>query len=137
MPDYTPPYPIGRALTLTTSGAVLGGDLLVVSGSGSVAAWVPNATPSTKVIGVAAHDTPSGGRVTVWGFGPVHESVADGTVTAGDQVVAAATAGRQIKTAPAVTTPTAGDVTTTRAILGIALTTAADGIKARWMQALG
>lgn len=137
MPDYTPPYPIGRALTLTTSGAVLGGDLLVVSGSGTVAAWVPAATPSTKAVGVAANDTPSGGRVTVWGFGPVHESIADGTVTAGDQVVAAATAGRQIKTAPAVTTPTAGDVTNTRSILGIALNTAADGIKVRWMQALG
>jgi hypothetical protein len=137
VPDYTPPYPVGRALTLTTSGAVIGGDILVVTGSGTVAALTPNATPSTKVVGVAANDTPSGGRVTVWGFGPVHESIAVGTVTAGDQVVAAATAGRQIKTAPAVTTPTAGDVTNTRSILGIALTTAADGIKARWMQALG
>jgi len=137
MPDYTPPFPRGREITLTVSVACSGGDLLAVSGSGTVAPWVPAATPSTKIIGVAANDTPVNGRVTVWGFGPVHESLADGTVTAGDQIVAASTAGRQVKTAPAVTTPTAGDVTNTRSILGIALTTAADNVKVRWMQALG
>jgi hypothetical protein len=137
VPDYTPPYPRGRELTATCSGAVLGGDLLVVSGSGTVATWVPNATPTTKAIGVAGTDTPANGRVMVWGFGPVHESVADGTVTAGDQLVAASTAGRQVKTAPAVTTPTAGDVTTTRSILGVALITASDNTKVRWMQTLG
>lgn len=137
MPDYTPPYPRGREITLTVSVACVGGDLLAVSGSGTVAPWVPAATPSTKIIGVAAQDAPVNGRVMVWGFGPVHESLADGTVTAGDQVVAAATAARQVKTAPAVTTPTAGDVTNTRSILGVALTTAADNVKVRWMQCLG
>jgi hypothetical protein len=137
VPDYTPPYVLGRQLTLAVSVACAGGDLLAVSGSGTVAPWVPAATPSTKIIGVAAQDTAVNGRVTVYGFGPVHESVADGTVTAGDQVVAAATAGRQVKTAPAVTTPTAADVTNTRSILGVALTTAADNLKVRWMQALG
>ncbi len=67
----------------------------------------------------------------------MHESIADGTVTAGDQIVAASTAARQVRTAPAVTTPVAADVTNTRSILGIALTTAADNLKVRWMQALG
>ena len=137
MPDYTPPYIAGRALTLTTSVACVGGDLLAVSGTGTVAPWVPAATPSTKIIGVAAHDAPVSGRVTVYGFGPVHESVADGTVTAGDQIVASATAATQVRTCPAVTTPTAGDVTNTRSILGIALTTATVGNKVRWMQGLG
>jgi hypothetical protein len=95
---------------------------------------VPNATPSTKIVGVAGADTPVNGRVMVWGFGPVHESIADGTVTAGDQIIAASTAARQVKTCPAVTTPTAGDVTNTRSILGVALTTVADNLKVRWMQ---
>jgi hypothetical protein len=137
MADYTPVYMYGRALTLTLSVACVGGDLLEVSGNGTVRPWVPNATPSTKVVGVASQDAAVSTRVTVWGFGPVHESIADGTVTAGDQITAAAAAGRQVKTAAAVTTPTPADVTTTRAILGVALTTAADGIKVRWMQSFG
>jgi hypothetical protein len=56
VPDYTPPYPRGREITLTVSVACVGGDLLAVSGSGTVAPWVPAATPSTKIIGVAAQD---------------------------------------------------------------------------------
>jgi hypothetical protein len=137
MPDYTPVYIPGRALTLTVSVACAGGDLLEVSGNGTVRPWVPNATPSNKVVGVASQDMAVNGRVTAWGFGPVHESIADGTVTAGDQIIAAQNAGRQVKTAPAVTTPTPGDVTVSRAILGVALTTAADGLKVRWMQSFG
>jgi hypothetical protein len=134
--DYTPPYIFGRQLTLTVSVACVGGDLLEVSGSGTVRPWVPNATPSTKIIGVAADDTPVNGRVTVFGFGPVHESVADGTVTAGDQLIPAQNAATQVRTCPTVTTPTAGDVINTRAIIGIALTTVAGGQKVRWMQTL-
>lgn len=137
MPDYTPVYLYGRSVTFTLSVACVGGDLLEVSGNGTVRPWVPNATPSNKIVGVAAQDAAVGARVTTWGFGPVHESVADGTVTAGDQVIASQNAGRQVKTAPAVTTPTPGDVTVTRAILGVALTTAADGLKVRWMQSFG
>jgi hypothetical protein len=137
MADYTPVYMYGRALTLTLSVACVGGDLLEVSGNGTVRPWVPNATPSNKIVGVASEDTAVNGRVTVWGFGPVHESIADGTVTAGDQIMAAANAGKQVMTVPAVTTPTPGDVTTTRAILGVALTTAATGLKVRWMQCFG
>lgn len=133
MPDYTPVYVIGRAITLTASSSCVGGDLLQISGSGTVAPWVPNATPSTKIVGVAGDDTPANGRVTMYGFGPVHESIADGSITAGDQLISAATAGRQVKTCPAVTTPTAGDVTNTRSILGVALTSAADNAKVRWM----
>ncbi|SRR5258707_152766 len=147
MPDYTPVFLTGRQITLTASVACSGGDLLEVSGSGTVRPWVPNAVPSQKAIGVAGNDTPVNGRVTVYGFGPVHESVADGTVTAGDQLVAASTAARQVKTL----VPSAADlgatyvqatvnaavnlaVNNTRSIIGIALTTVADNLKVRWMQ---
>jgi len=105
MPDYSPPYIIGRALTLTTSVACVGGDVLEVSGSGTVRPVVPSASPSQKVVGIAASDTPVSGRVTVYGFGPVHESVADGTVTAGDQVCTATNAGRQVRTLAPSSTP--------------------------------
>lgn len=147
MPDYTPVYIQGRSLTLTLSASCVGGDLLAVSGSGTVAPWVPNATPSTKIIGVAAEDTPTAGRVTVFGFGPVHESLADGPVTAGDQLVAASSAGRQVKSLPASNLDLgaafnqAADntvvnlgINNARSVLGVALTTAADGQKVRWMQ---
>lgn len=131
MPDYTPVYVEGDSITLTASTAVSGGDMLEVTGAGTVGKVATLA--STKFVGVASADVPSGGRVMFWCRGPVHESLADGTVTAGDQVTSTATAGRQVKTAAAVTTPTAGDVTTTRAVLGVALTTAADNLKVRWM----
>jgi hypothetical protein len=147
MPDYTPVYIQGRSLTLTTSASCVGGDLLAVTGSGTVAPVVPGATPSAKVVGVAAEDTPSGGRVTVFGFGPVHESIADGTVTAGDQITTASTASRQVKTLPvsnldlgaafnqaADNTAVNLAVNNARSVLGVALTTAADNTKVRWMQ---
>jgi hypothetical protein len=136
MADYTPVFLPGEIIPLTASGAVSGGDLLVVSGSGTVAKLAFAAAPATNWIGVALNDAPANGRVSVCARGVVHESVAQGTVTAGDQVtspVTGDTAGAQVKTAAAVTTPTAADVTTTRAILGVALTTAANPNKVRWM----
>jgi len=135
MADYTPVYVAGECITLTAGAAVKGGDVLEVTGSSTVSPITPGATPSVKVVGLAQSDAPSGARVSVWSFGPVHEAVADGTVTAGDQVVTATNANRQVRTLGAVTTPTAADVVGTRAILGVALTTAADGLKVRFMAA--
>lgn len=146
MPDYTPPYVVGEVATSTASAAVTGGQPLVVSGSGTVAPIVPAATPAANVIGVAAADCPSGGRVTYYGRGPQHESLADGTVTAGDQLVTAINAGRQVRTL----VPSAGDlgaaytqapanvafnlgVNNARSVIGVALTTAPDNTKVRWM----
>jgi len=146
MGDYTPVFIEGEIVTSTASATITGGQLLVVSGNGSVAPWVPAATPPTNVVGVAAEDTVSGGRVSFYCRGPVHESVADGTITAGDQIVGAATASRSVRTLP----PSAEDVTGTptqstintalrlavnnaRAVFGIALTTASDNTKVRWM----
>lgn len=136
MADYTPPYVPGKILTLTASGAVLGGDLLVVSGSGTVAK-LAFASATQQIVGVAASDTPANGRVTVYARGIVHESVAQGTVTAGDLLttpITGGTAGAQVKSAVAVTTPTAADVTDSRNIFGLALTTASNPAKVRWME---
>ena len=137
MGDYTPVFLPGEIVPLTASTAITGGDLVVVSGSGTVARLGTfAAAPATAWVGVAAQDAPVNGRVAIYARGVVHESVALGTVTAGDQVttpITGDTAGSQVKTAAAVTTPTAGDVTTTRAILGVALTTASNPNKVRWM----
>jgi hypothetical protein len=61
----------------------------------------------------------------MYNTGGVQKLVASGTVTAGDLVVCAAAG--QVSTLAAVTTPTAADVTNTRAIVGVALTTATNG----------
>lgn len=137
MPDYTPFYVPGKVWTSTASAAVTGGDLVEVSGSGTVAKAAVAASGSTKFVGVAGHDAPINGRVTVYGRGIIHQSVAQGTVTAGDLLttpLTGATAGAQVQTLAAVTTPTAADVTNTRAIIGIALETATNPAKVRWME---
>src|SRR5258707_14674097 len=105
MADYTPVYLTGRQLTLTCSVACVGGDVLEVSGSGTVRPVVPSATPSAKVIGIPGDDTPVNGRVPAHRFGPVHESVADGTITAGDPLTPARNPGKQAKTLPPSSPP--------------------------------
>src|SRR6266581_1006849 len=85
MSDYTPVYTGGALpLTITTSGAVTGGQVLVASAAGTVAA---SGAASAVAIGVAAHDAASGARVSVWPLANVvHEIVTTGTVTALDGV---------------------------------------------------
>lgn len=132
MSDYQPVY-TQNPVTLTTSAVVTGGDILAVSGSGTVAKTATLADP--KVVGVAAHDAPSGGKLTVHGRGPVHESIADGAVTAGDLLTSTNTANRQVKTlAAAGAAYVQAEANATRAVLGVAITTAADNAKVRWMQ---
>lgn len=138
MADYTPVYVPGKVWTATVSGggAVSGGDLLTVAGSGTVQKLAFGAA-TQPVVGVAAEDTPANGRVTVYGRGIIHESVAQGTVTAGNLLttpITGDTAGAQVKSIAAVTTPTPSDVTDTRNIIGIALTTASNPNKVRWME---
>jgi hypothetical protein len=122
MADYLPLYKPGHSVPSTASAAIAGGQLVGVSGSGTVA---PTGTAQASWVGVAAFDAASGDRVLVHAGG-VQRIVAAGAVTAGDLLIASATAGR-VSTLAAVTTPTAADVTNTRAIVGTALTSAADG----------
>jgi hypothetical protein len=122
--DYTPVYSGGvKPLTFTTSGAVTGGQVLVASAAGTVAA---SGAASAVAVGVAAHDAASGGRVTVWPLANVvHEIVTTGTVTALDGVTSA-TAGT-VATVVVATGAAAGT------LIGIALTTATTGLKVRFI----
>jgi len=125
MAEYLPIRTPGDALVSTASATITGGKLVAVSGNGTVATAGANAL---NWVGVAAFDAVSGDTVTVYAGG-VQELTAAGAITAGDLVVAAASG--NVATLAAVTTPTAGDVTGTRAVVGVALTTAADTAKVR------
>jgi hypothetical protein len=140
MADYTAIFSPGSRITMTASGAIVGGDLLVIAGSGLVAKAA--ALASTLYIGIAGHDAASGTKLAVIICKVIHESIADGTVTAGDLLTTTATANRQVKTllaaAVAGAPPLAADINTvvnaSRAIVGIAITTASDNTLVRWAQ---
>jgi hypothetical protein len=123
MSDYSPLYLPGKAVTVTASAAITGGKAIKVSGDGTVA----TAGAGDLSIGVSGQDAAASGDKIV-GFlrGTVHRLLASGTVTAGDLVVSGAAG--TVATLAAVTTPTPADVTNTRAVFGIALTTATDAL---------
>jgi hypothetical protein len=131
--DYTPVYAPSKVVSMTVSSAVVGGDILIVSGNGTVAKCTT--LQAQNYVGVAGEDTAANGRVTVYSRGFIHESLADGAVNAGSQLNTSGTAGRQVVAAPATSaTPAKADVDNARAIIGVALTTVADGQKVRWME---
>lgn len=118
MADYTPVYTGGvKPFTATTSAAVVGGNVLIVSGNNTVSA---STADSAVVVGVAAHDAASGARVTVWPLdGCIHELVASGAITAAGGVNADA-AGQVKASGTGIPTQAAAG-----ALIGTALTTAA------------
>jgi hypothetical protein len=129
-------------MTETASAPVTGGQLLEVSGSGFVAPVTPGTVPSAKVVGVAAGDAVLNARVTFYARATVHESPVFGVVTAGDQVASGISgdtaAGVRAVPAPALSgTPAGTDINAelarARAVLGVALTTAAYPASCRWM----
>lgn len=107
MAEYLPIYKPGQAITLEASATITGGQLVEVTGSGTVG---PAGAASVKVVGVAAFDAASGDNVTIYAGGVQHV-LASGAITAG-AVVQAGAAG----------TVAAG----TTAPVGIALTTGTD-----------
>lgn len=109
MAEYLPLHDEGDSFTRSASATITAGQLLRVSGSGTVA---PVSAASADWIGVAAFDASSGDNVTVYAGG-VQRLTASGTVTAGDIVVGAA-AGAVVTNAA----PGAGQQ------VGVALTTA-------------
>lgn len=113
MAEYLPRYKPGQAQTRTASAAITGGNLLIVSGSGTVA---PSSAATAAWCGVAANDAASGANVTIYAGG-VQKLVATGTVTAGQSVEAAA--------GGTVATHTNG--TNDVNVVGVALTTATAG----------
>lgn len=128
MADYTPVYTPGQAITLTASATITGGQLVEVTGSGTVG---PAGATSGKSVGVAAQDASNGARVTVYAGFTVHEVIASGTVTAGDQVVPAAAG--QVSSLAAASGAVAADINNARAVVGVALTTATNGNKVRYI----
>ncbi|WP_130011997.1 capsid cement protein [Serinicoccus sediminis] len=112
MADTVPVYDSGVAPTYQASADVTGGQLVAVSGDGTVA---PAAAASTKWVGTAGFDAKAGESVTVY-KGGVQRATASGAITAGDMVTSAAS-GRVATNA----TPGAGQQ------VAVAVSTAADG----------
>jgi hypothetical protein len=142
--DYTPVALPGQSYTFTASNTIFGGDAVEITGPNAVGRIATAA--SVKYIGVAGHDAVNGVKVTVIMQGPMHESVAEGTVTAGDQLVSSSVGGRHVKTLAAIAvdvgaSPTQGSINTAingsvaslRAIVGVAITTGADNTLIRWV----
>lgn len=112
MADYLPTFKPGQAITLKASATITGGQLVEVTGAGTVG---PAGLNSTKVVGVAGFDAATNDNVVIYSGGVQH-CTASGTVTAGDMVTAAAS-GAVVTNA----TPGAGTQ------VGIALSTATTG----------
>jgi predicted RecA/RadA family phage recombinase len=110
MAEYLPLHQPGKSFTRQASAAILAGQLLVVTGSGTVG---PASAATAAFVGVAAFDAASGDNVTVYAGG-IQRLVASGTVTAAQTVEAAASG------TVATHTNGANDVN----IVGLALTTA-------------
>jgi hypothetical protein len=104
MADYTPVALPGTAYTFQASGTITGGDLVGMTGALTVNKI--SSLASLAYVGVAGQDAAIGQKVTVYVDKAIHESIADGTVTAGDQLTSTNTANRQVKTL----IPTAVDV---------------------------
>lgn len=116
MAEYLPLYKPGQALTLKASASITGGQVVAVSGSGTIA---PAGAGSTSFLGNAAFDAVTNDNVTVYAGG-VQVCIASGAVTAGSPLITGANG-----TVVASATPPAGQQ------YGVALTTAADGAKVR------
>jgi hypothetical protein len=133
----------------TAAGAIVGGDPLEVAASGTVRrVTVAN---STRFVGVAAFDAANGEKVRLYSAKPIFDGVAEGAITAGDQLVVSNVAGRSVKSLAAAAlnvdvgaSPSEASieafnaaintaVNNARAVIGVALTTAADNATVRWM----
>lgn len=112
MAEYVPLYMPGVAITRQASATITGGQVVAVSGSGTVG---PAGAATAAWVGVAAFDAVSGDSLDVF-CGGVQKCTASGAVTAGDIVVTGAAG-----TVATNATPGAGQQ------VGIALTTAANG----------
>lgn len=119
MADYAPKYLYGDQATGTASAAITGGQVLVVSGDGTVGPAGDAA--DVTVIGVAAADAASGARAAYFPRGKVHISTTAGAVVAGNGVSAGAAG-------------TVDDDAGSDPILGVFLTSAASGELAEWME---
>jgi hypothetical protein len=114
MAEYLPLHLPGRAVTRSASAAIVAGNLVSVSGSGTVA---PSAAGDTSWFGTAGFDAASGATVTVFCGGTQRLVAGTGGVTAGSLVQAGATG----------TVVNHVNGTNDSNIVGLALTTATAG----------
>lgn len=119
MAQYLPLFRPGQTVSFDVTTAVTGGHPVEVGTADRSVA--PAVAASTKYVGVAGHDAAVGDKVTVEVGKPVHLLVASGAVTRGTRLEAAG-AGR-VRTV------------TTGAVVGLALTSAADGAPVQVLQA--
>lgn len=113
MAQSVPVFDSGLSITRQASAAVTGGQLVEVTGNGTVG---PAAATSTKWLGTAAFDAASGEQVTVH-KGGVQRCNASGAIAAGDLVAAAADGAVATSATPAV-----------GQLVGVAISDAADGV---------
>ncbi|HEX6682963.1 MAG TPA: hypothetical protein VF062_09225 [Candidatus Limnocylindrales bacterium] len=119
MADYTPKFLYAEQVTSTASAAITGGQVLVVSGSGTVEPAGDAA--DITVVGVAAFDAAVNAQVGYFPRGKIHVTTTAGAVTAGVGVSAGAAG-------------TVDDDGGSDPILGVFLTSAGSGEKAEWME---
>lgn len=113
MADYLPHTKPGLAVTRKASAPIVGGQIVAITGSGTVG---PAGAGSTSWIGVAAFDAATNDNVTIYRGGEGYIT-ASGAVAAGDSLATAANG--QVATG----TPTGS------AFVGVASTSAASGAK--------
>lgn len=118
MAAYEPKFLYSDQVTATASATITGGQLLVVSGNGTVG---PAGASGAAVVGVAAMDAVNSDRLSYFPRGKVHVTTASGAITAAARVDAGA----------AGTVSTAANALTN---IGVALTTAADTAFVEWME---
>lgn len=87
MAEYLPLYAPGRAIARQASAAISAGNLVVVTGSGTVG---PTTGATASWVGVAANDASVGDNVTIFAGGIQRIVAGTGGVTAGQLVEAAA-----------------------------------------------
>ncbi|MFY1686486.1 hypothetical protein [Plantactinospora sp. WMMB782] len=119
MADYAPKFLYADQITSTASATITGGQVLVVSGNGTVGPAGDAA--DITVVGVAAMDAASNAKVSYFPRGKVHVTTTAGAVVAGAGVSAGAAG-------------TVDDDGGSDPILGVFLTTAGSGEKAEWME---
>jgi len=86
MAEYVPIRKPGAALVSQASATITGGQLVAVSGNGTVA---PTSGASAAWLGIAAFDAVAGDKVTIHAVGE-HEMTASGAIAAGANVISAA-----------------------------------------------
>jgi hypothetical protein len=119
MGAYEPKFLYGDETTGTASATIVGGQVLVVSGNGTLG---PAGATAANVVGVAAMDAASGDRFSFFPRGKIHITTAAGAITAGARVDSGSVAG----------TVSTGTASLTN--IGVALTTAIDTGPVEWME---